>query len=422
MAQSLYRRHTSRCSQGRSRHERTYESDELRRGFKRCLCPIQFEGKLRIAGFVRKSTEQTSWDEARAIAAAWEAAGTPGVAPTPPPPLDSPSTGPDAGTPVTIQQAAEEFLADIEARQMDESTRRKYRTMLKQMRGYADDRGFRFLREFDVDGVTKFRATWKDGIRSSAKKLERVRMFFRFACDREWISQNPAAKLKPPIGSSKPAHKHPFTDEEIARLFDACDRYQARKWRNAIAEGEVTGDGIRTFIMLLLYTGLRISDAATFSVEKLQGNNAFLFMHKTEEPVFTWIPDELVARLRALPLHQGKYFFTGPTSERKETAADLWRRRLGDIFKLAGPWKVQPTPHRFRHTFARLLLQRGVRVEDVAALMGHGDPKITLKHYGRWVPERQERLTDILKSIWSPKKQSKLAVIGGRESGASKRS
>ena len=32
--------------------------------------------------------------------------------------------------------------------------------------------------------------------------------------------------------------------------------------------------------------------------------------------------------------------------------------------------------------------------------MGHSDPKITLKHYGHWVPERQERLTDILKSAW----------------------
>ena len=55
-----------------------------------------------------------------------------------------------------------------------------------------------------------------------------------------------------------------------------------------MAEGEVTGDQIQTFIMLLMYTGLRISDAATCSTDRLQGNNAFLFMHKTNEPVFTW--------------------------------------------------------------------------------------------------------------------------------------
>lgn len=53
MSLTLYRRHTSKCSQGRSRQERTYESDELRRGFKRCQCPIQSEGKVKGAGFIR---------------------------------------------------------------------------------------------------------------------------------------------------------------------------------------------------------------------------------------------------------------------------------------------------------------------------------------------------------------------------------
>ena len=83
--------------------------------------------------------------------------------------------------PVTIERAATEFLADIEARQMDESTRRKYRTMLKQLRAYADQFGFRYINQFSVEELTKFRATWKDGLRSGAKKLERVRAVFRFA-------------------------------------------------------------------------------------------------------------------------------------------------------------------------------------------------------------------------------------------------
>jgi hypothetical protein len=112
-------------------------------------------------------------------------------------------------------------------------------------------------------------------------------------------------------------------------LFEACAKYQTRRrWRNSFAEGEVTGNQIQTFMMLLMYTGLRISDAATFSPDKLHGNNAFLFMHKTDEPVFTWIPDELVDRLTNTPLHRGKYYFMGPVTERKETAADMWRRKL----------------------------------------------------------------------------------------------
>jgi len=415
MSLTLYRRHTSKCSQGRTRHERTFESDELRRGFKKCQCPIQFEGKIKGAGFVRKSTEKTSWDEAKLVGATWVAAACRQAAPLPEPlPVSEPATAvPKKDEPVTIEQAATDFLADIEARKMDESTRRKYRTMLKQLRAYSDEMGFRYLNQFTVDELTKFRASWKDGLRSGAKKLERVRAVFRFAHEREWIPKNPAAKLKPPVGSSKPANKHPFTDEEIKKLSEACANYRTRRWSNSFAEGEVTGDQIQTFMMLLMYTGLRISDAATFSTDKLQGNNAFLFMHKTDEPVFTWIPDELVDRLKNTALQRGKYYFMGPLTERKETAADMWRRKLDQIFELAGPWKINPTPHRFRHTFARLLLQRGVKVDDVATLMGHSDPKITLKHYGHWVAERQERLTDILKSAWQPKTRGKLAVIRG---------
>lgn len=412
MSLTLYRRHTSKCSQGRSRHERSYESDELRRGFKKCQCPIQFEGKIKGVGFVRKSTEKISWEEAKLLAGSWDAAGTqPVPVPEPPPASEPGPAGPKKDEPVTIGRAAAEFLADIEARQMDESTRRKYRTMLKQLRAYADELGFRYLNQFSVEELTKFRATWKDGLRSGAKKLERVRAVFRFAQEREWILQNPASKLKPPIGSSKPANKHPFSDEEIQRLFEACAKYQTRRWRNSFAEGEVTGDQIQTFMMLLMYAGLRISDAATFGPDKLEGNNAFLFMHKTDEPVFTWIPDELVDRLKNIPLQRGKYYFMGPMTERKETAADMWRRKLDQVFEMAGPWKINPTPHRFRHTFARMLLQRGVKLNDVATLMGHSDPKITLKHYGHWVPERQERLTDILKSAWQPKRRGKLTVI-----------
>jgi site-specific recombinase XerD len=81
---------------------------------------------------------------------------------------------------VRIERAVKEFLADIEARKMDDSTRRKYRTMLKQLRAYAAERGFVQVNQFTVEELTKFRGTWKDGLRSGAKKLERVRGFFRF--------------------------------------------------------------------------------------------------------------------------------------------------------------------------------------------------------------------------------------------------
>ena len=76
----------------------------------------------------------------------------------------------------------------------------------------------------------------------------------------------------------------------------------------------------------------------------------------------------------------------------------MWRRKINKVFELAGKFEDPPTPHRFRHTFARILLQRGVPVADVADLLGDDEDTVR-EHYARWVPERQARLTKILKAF-----------------------
>ena len=93
----------------------------------------------------------------------------------------------------TIDDAWKEFLADIEARKLADSTIRKYKLLNRQMEEFAKGRGLRFLAELDLQTVSQFRVGWKDGPRSSAKKLERLRAFLRFAIKRKWMTDNPAS-------------------------------------------------------------------------------------------------------------------------------------------------------------------------------------------------------------------------------------
>ena len=61
--------------------------------------------------------------------------------------------------------------------------------------------------------------------------------------------------------------------------------------------------------------------------------------------------------------------------------------------------------------FARILLQNaGVTVRDVAELLGDTED-VVLRHYGTCVPERQARLTKILKDAFQDK--PKLVAING---------
>ena len=53
---------------------------------------------------------------------------------------------------------------------------------------------------------------------------------------------------------------------------------------------------MKDFIYLSIYTGLRISDVATFNIaERLNGNDVFLRMHKTRKELYTWIPTDWLA-------------------------------------------------------------------------------------------------------------------------------
>jgi integrase len=218
----------------------------------------------------------------------------------------------------------------------------------------------------------------------------------------------------------------PFTDPELVKIYEACDKLPEIQWKNDLGSGSWGGEDVKSMIMLLCWTGLRISDAATFDMSRVTqhpdgGANIFLRMHKTKGPLFTWVDDWLYERLLGRERKHGPKIYACGLSQRLETATDTWRRKINRALDLAGTFECgTPTPHIFRHTFVRLLLQRGVSPRDVADLIGDTED-IVVKHYARWVPERQERLTNILREKLSSAPKPKLAVIGGKNRGRTSR-
>jgi integrase len=415
MSLNLYRRHfrmAGKCVGGHRPDSRNYEPEELRRGWRSCYCPIYACGTL-SGEFKRKNTERVRWDEAKAVAVAWEKAGSWDSEPadTPAAPIDPP---PAPGR-ITLDEATKVFLSLREGDKISPATLRKYKTFAKQLLAYAASRGYVRLDQLTAADIDRFYAGLKLGLRAKAKRLGTLRSFFRFCMNRKWLQENPVSTdLKPPLGASKVANKVPFTDAELERIIAACDVLGAVRWINEQGEGAWTGDEAKDFIWALTYTGLRISDVALFDIKRLQGNEVFLRAKKNGGDVFAYIPDWLRDRLiQRSKAHGPMPFVVGP-SRRLETVTNTWRRRLERVFRLAGQFDEKPTPHRFRHTFARILLQRGVPAADVADLLGD-DENTVREHYARWVPERQARLTRILKEAFEDKPKPKLVSMpGGR--------
>lgn len=392
MALALYRRHRRECKALRTHNSRTSEYEERKKGWKRCDCPIFVSGTLQKT-FKRQSTGEWEWAAAALAARAKEAEGfwTDLVL------VPQASAAEERVGPVrtTIEEAIESFLAKCLTRAIKPSTFAKYKTFTRQFLSFVNGRGYVHVDQLSTMDMDQFYESWTDGIQGRAKKLERLKSFVKFCLKRKWIAEDIASDLEPPPGSSLINPKAPFTDEELDRLQSACDAVNQgrRNW---------TGEDARDFIYLSLYTGLRISDVATFDIAKrLTGNNVFLRTHKTGQPLSTYIPTWLVERLKARERQHGTLIFKCGVTLNAKQLCDIWRnKRLSLIFKLAGPWEEKPHHHRFRHTFVRILLEKGVSVSDVAELIGD-TPEIVLKHYSRFVKTRQDRLTRILEEAFA---------------------
>lgn len=113
------------------------------------------------------------------------------------------------------------------------------------------------------------------------------------------------------------------------------------------------------------------------------------------------MPEWLQQRMRARAAQYGPLIFGEHSTRDMNVVTDVWLRKLKRLWKLCGPWPEKPTPHRFRHTFARILLQRpSMTVRDVAELLGDTEDMVR-RHYAAWVAERQERLTSVLKEAFN---------------------
>ena len=425
MPLNLYRRHRKECEGGHPEESRSGEFEERKKGWKRCACFIFASGTLG-GHFKRKYTGKTDWEEAKTVVAAWEGAGswTEHVS-TPLPEPDPPDVPPAAK--ITIEHAVAAFLSEREE-SCAPNTMRKNRIVLNTLKRYSERKGYVLLDQWTTMDVRQLRTSWGVAPNSAAKYIEIVKAFFAFAVANGWVGASPAKPVKAAKtkASANTKERIPFSDEELKRMFDACETQYGKRsirWSRDVhhrpAQGEIanyrykwTGQDLADFISVSLYTGLRISDVATFHIERLLENGECqVRTTKTGRKVYTWIPEWLQTRIRARAVTHGPSIFGTHQTTDVNVMTDIWRRKLNRLWALCGPWTEKPTPHRFRHTFARILLQKpGVTERDVAELLGDTEEMVR-KHYSAWMPERQARLTNVLKDAFKEKPKPKIVSI-----------
>lgn len=164
-----------------------------------------------------------------------------------------------------------------------------------------------------------------------------------------------------------------FTEEEIGVILTRAADVTECSLRN------------RTIVHLLLYTGLRVSELCSLRMADVDRIDATLRVigkggKYREVPLRPDLVDLLslyvATERKESPFAESDYLLVSQRAAKMHR--DAVRRMLGELGKSIG---VEIHPHKFRHTFASRLIEKGVPLTTVSKLCGHAGIDTTARFY-----------------------------------------
>lgn len=188
--------------------------------------------------------------------------------------------------------------------------------------------------------------------KTTIKEQERlIWQFFRWLRDEELINNNPTKNIK--IVRAPFEQRDAFSQTEVQIIKEAC-----------------TSDKHRAMIHFLLSTGCRKAELISINTADLDFKNLQLQVTGKGNKTRTVYFDDVTAMMLQRYL-----------SKRKDKNPALFVDRCGNRYscnaitqmfvRMTKKTKIHIFAHRFRHTLAQTLLDRGMRIEEVQQVLGH---------------------------------------------------
>lgn len=220
----------------------------------------------------------------------------------------------------------------------------------------------------------------------------------RYALDEGVIRKNPCRKLK--IRQEEQAEQRVLSRSEQESVREAADRHGNPP------------------VLLSLYTGMRLGEVCALKWSDIDWDKRTITIRRTVQRVVQGhngqgrrtmlaigspksrhshrvlpVPDFLIESLKALLRSGAAGDFVFGTANHAAEPRTLQRRfsRLMNALGLSGVHF-----HTLRHSFATRLLELGVDIQTVSALLGHSSARTTLDFYGHSLPDQRRQAVALL--------------------------
>lgn len=246
------------------------------------------------------------------------------------------------------------YQAKVLSGEVENTALYKYRQSMEKMKKYIEETGKpSSIKSITPSFVEGYMSWLSSSLKSSTvnKEMKMFKKILAFAVREGYITANPFhITLK-----EDKLEYHPLTEEQIKMIIDTP------------IENERIG-AVRDLFIFQCYTGLSYIDMATFTKEDIF--NGVIIKNRKKTDVKSVIP--------ILPPVQDildKYGYQLPIISNQKYNSYL--KVLGDT---CGTPMILHS-HLARHTYATLLLNKGVDMKTVSRTMGHSNSKITEKIY-----------------------------------------
>lgn len=273
--------------------------------------------------------------------------------------LDSKSPEDTRGMPIAL--AIEKYIDNGVSNDDDESTTKLKKYLLS---FFIEDYGsLGSTKNITLDIIAKYKLSLKKRFSDAGAqmKFKQFRAFLRFCFDRDWIDK-PLADRVEGIGSK--FQPHYLDTDEIKKLIANC----------------VLTPDLPELVAIALGTGMRRGELFNMQAKHIVENGTFIFVPdeitKTDNGRFVPIMDHVAQIMnRRLELHKGKLFpgWANPNAMGSAFNRAVGRSAMGRV-----------RFHDLRHTFAKMYLMRGGRINDLADIMGHTNIQTTREYYSKF--------------------------------------